>query len=281
MSDMPSARQHALYDLRRKRAGILTGLVFGVSIVALFLIGGIALAAVVIAALLVLIAVPSWVGVEPRYPIPTLWRELLGHLAAVAVPAVGLLLLYTMWSKGRLEQLSAAPILVVAAAVYAICRWHHLAGALARVRGAGAGMPFLDRLWRHYLGYAAGLAVGVAAASVGDLRQWMLSATLFAGSLLIVKMMVDVALPQPPLAPRRLSATFLILALMSPVWFGLPWGVALAVLSVLFDLSNGVSFASAVDNSAMVVIFVAVATLVVFLVLATAATVVELATGEG
>lgn len=278
---MPSAREHALCDLRRKRAGILTGLVFGLSVVAVFLVGGVAVAVGAVAALMVVIAVPSWVGVEPRYPVPTLWQALLGHLAAVAVPAVGLLLLYIMWSKGKVEQLSAVPILVIAAAVYAVYRWHHLAGALARVRGASAGMPLLDRLWRHYLGYAVGLAVGIAAASAGDLRQWTLSASLFAGSFLIMKMMVDVALPQPPLASRRLSATFLILTLMSPVWFGLPWGVAQAVLSVLFDLSNGEPFVAAVDDAPTVVLYIAAATTSVFAVLTVAAAALELATGEG
>ncbi len=281
MSDMPSAREHALFDLRRKRAGILTGLVFGLLVAAVFLVGGVAVSVGTIAALLVLIAMPSWVGVEPRYPVPTLWRELFGHLAALALPAVGLLLLYIVWSKGKVEQLSALPILAIAAAVYAVYRWHHLAGALARVRGAGADMPFFDRLWRHYLGYAAGLAVGVAAASAVDLRQWVLAATLFAGSFLIIKMIVDVTLPQPPLASRRLSATFLVLMLMSPVWFGLPLGVALAVLSVLFDVSRGEPFASAVEDARMVVLYITVATASVFAVLAAAAAAMELATGEG
>lgn len=282
MSDMPSAREHALQDLRRKRAGNLASLMLGLWFIAFVLTGEVELMALALAALFALLAVPSWVGVEARYPIPTLSRELWHYASALALPVAGFGLVYLVWSKGQLEALNVAPVVALGAVVFAVYRWHGLAAALARVRGAGAGMTVWERLWRHYLGYFAGLAAGgTAVLASGAPREWPLSLSLFLGSFLIIKLVIDMTLPQPTLPSRRLSASLFAMTLMSPVWFGLPWGAALTAVSVLFGLSLNLSLEAAIDDSAMILAYVTGASVVVFAALTTAAAVLEMATGEG
>ena len=71
MSDMPSAREHALQDLRRKRGERIAAGVFAASFLA-FAVSGLAeLIVLTGAALLALLATPSWIGVAPRYPVPS------------------------------------------------------------------------------------------------------------------------------------------------------------------------------------------------------------------
>lgn len=281
MGDMPSAREHALLDVRRRRAGVATLGVLLVSGVALSAAARVELFALLAAALLAYLAVPSWVGVAPRYPVPSLWREMLERLVAFAVPAIGAMLLYTIWTKGRVEQLSAVPVLLVGAAAFAVYRWRYLGAALAQVRGEGRAMSLFDRLWRHYLGYVAALAVGLGAAFAVGTSQLMFALVAFGSAFFAVKLAVDFALPQPPLAPRRLSATLSLLTLMSPVWFAAPWGVSVAIAAALLEAPTATAFADNLSANAMVGVYVGAATVAVFAALACIAFVMELATGEG
>lgn len=281
MGDMPSARAHALLDLRRRRAGVAALAVLLVSGVALFATTRVELFALLAAALLAYLAVPSWVGVAPRFPVPSLGREMVDRLVGFAVPAIGAMLLYTVWTKGRVEQLSAVPVLLVGAAAFAVYRWRYLNAALEQVRGEGRGMPFLARLWRHYLGYVTALAVGLGAAFALGAAQVMFALVAFGSAFFVVKLAIDFALPQPPLAPRPLSATMLTLALMSPIWFAVPWGASVTVALALMETTAETALADALSANAMVAVYVGVATVAVFAALTVVALVMELATGEG
>lgn len=281
MGDMPSARAHALLDLRRRRAGVATTVVLLVSGVALFATARVELFALLAGALLAHVAVPSWVGVTPRFPVPSLGQEMLDRLIAFAVPAIGAMLLYTVWTKGRVEQLSAVPVLLVGAAAFAVYRWRYLSAALAQVRGEGGGMPLLDRLWRHYLGYVVALGLGLGAAIAVGTAQLLGALFAFGSVFFGAKLAVDLALPQPPMASRPLSATMFALALMSPIWFAVPWGASVTVALALMETTAEISFVDALSANGMVAVYVGVATVAVFVVLTVVAFVMELATGEG
>lgn len=281
MSDMPSAREHALYDLRRKRAGIATTVVLIAAIAGAFLTRDMGLSAVAAAAVLAQFAIPNWVGVEPQFPVPSIWAAVSEHLLSFGVPMVGVLLLYFVLTRGDLDFLGMIPVAVLGALVYSLYRWRHLGISLTRVRGAAARMPFGDRLWRHYLGYAAGLTAGaLGVALTAEAQSSMLGAGSFGGAFLIVKALVDLSFSQPPLKAERLSGAAVQLTLMSPIWFGLPWGAALTGVMAAAEISSR-PFAPAVAENAIVVVYMTVASVVVFTSIVMVASVMELVAGDG
>lgn len=277
---MPSAREHGLLDLRRKRAAVAAGLVLFASVTGLFVSRDMGLAAVPVVALLAYLSLPSWVGVEPRFPVPSVWVALRDHMLRFGVPMVGVMLMYLMLNKGALAFAIMIPLAAVGAVVYGAYRWRYAQGSMTRLRGADEAMPLLPRLWRHYLGYAVGLAAGTAAAVAGETIDWAFAATGFAGAFLIAKAAVDLSLPQPPIKSRRLSIALAQLAVMSPVWFGLPWGTAM-VVAMSFGLRARFPLTMALQDNAIVIVYVTVAAIVVFTALALIAFLIELATGEG
>lgn len=278
MGDLPSAREHALYDLRRKRASVATTTVLIASIAVLVLTGDAALSVLGAAAVLAQFAVPNWVGIEPRFPLPSIVAAVIEHLFGFVVPMVGVLLLYYVLNKGDLNFLGVLPIAVLGALIYSVYRWRLLGVSLARVRGAVVRMSPGERLWRHYLGYAAGLIAGALAVTVaGETANWLAAAGFYGGAFMIAKAFVDLLLPQPPLETERLSDAAAQLAVMSPVWFGLPWGVTLTGL--MATVETGKPFVAAVADDAITVGYVAIASVIVFTAIAAVAFVMELVGG--
>lgn len=280
MSDMPSARQHGLYDLRRKRAGLAAGVVFVGSVVSVFVSREMALVSLPFAALLAFLALPSWVGAEPRYPVPSFWAAVRDQMLSFGVPMVGVLLMYLLLNKGELAFAVVILFAVIGVFVYSAYRWQYMRDSMARVRGVGEHMPLLARLWRHYLGYAVGLAAGLGAGLAGGQIHWAVAQGGFVGAFLVGKGVSDLALRQPPIRDRRLSFTLAQLAAMSPVWFGLPWG-ATATAAWSLSLSAGSSLTWALANNAIIIVYVTVASVVVFTATALVAFLIEVATGEG
>jgi len=279
MTDMPSAREHGLYDLRRKRAQVASGVVLAVSFVLLIVAFQWAMA-LPAAALFAFLVMPSWLGAQAQYPPLAAWRGIGAHLLGFGVPLIGVMLMYLVLSKGRPSVMGLLPFVAIGAVCYSAYRWRNQATALERVRGERDGMALLQRLWRHYLGYAVGLAAGVGAnlawRDTGLLEtEDFLTEIAFVTTFLAGKTVVDVSLPQPPLAPKRASLAVLQLAAMSPVWFGLPWG-ALTVATLLVRFPDP----WIVDGKEVVLATVAGATLVVFLATAAVTYVLELAGGD-
>lgn len=280
MSDMPSAREHGLYDLRRKRAGVAMGIVLAVAVGAALAAGGLNAIALPVAAFLGLLAVPSWIGVEPRFPVPSFRAALYASLLNYGVPIVGVLTMFVVLNKGSIDVLALVPAALLGALIYSAYRWRYTGAAMATVRGVREGMPLGARLWRHYLGYAAGLAGGVMAAVLTREVDWNLGPLLFASVFLAGKAAVDLALPQPPLKTERLSRAGLQLAAMSPLWFGLPWGVALAV-GAASTVPGDWSTLSSLPSHATTVVAMTVAAAAVFAAFALIAFLMEAATGDG
>lgn len=281
MTDIvPSAREHALHDLRRSRAGVLTAAVGALSFGAYLATGRHELLALVVAAIATVLAAPSWIGVEPRYPIPGLGPALWERVTMFATPIIGVVLIGMMLTKGSINLLGMLPLIVIGAGVYGIYAWRGLSNALARVRGNEADMPLLSRLWRHYLGYAAAFVAGGLGVWATATAPLLVSLSAFAGLALSAKLLVDLALPQPLPKPQRLSLTFLNLMLMSPLWFGLPWGFAFGAVLIVLGLGMGTPLDAAVADASIIVLPVAVGTVVVFALLTLFAATVEFATGE-
>jgi hypothetical protein len=276
----PSAREHALHDLRRARAGILTIGVGALSFGAYWATGRHELLALVVAASATVLAAPSWIGVEPRYPVPRLGPALWERAITYATPVIGAVLIGMMISKGSINLLGMLPLVAIAALVYGIYAWQGLGNALARVRGRVADMPLLSRLWRHYLGYAAAFLAGGLAVWGSASAPLLVLVSVFAGSALVAKLLVDLALPQPLPKPQRLSLTFLNLMLMSPLWFGLPWGLAFGAVLVVLDLGMSTPLDVAIENAWPIVLPVAVGSVAVFALLTVLTAIVEFATGE-
>jgi len=266
--------------LRRARAGILTAGVSALAFGAYLATGRYELLALVVAAIAAVLATPTWVGVEPRYPVPRLGFALWERVVTYATPIIGAVLIGMMISKGSINVLGMLPLAAIAAAVYAIYAWLGLGRALARVRGETTDMPLLSRLWRHYLGYAAAFLAGALTVWVAMPAPLLVLISLFAGLSMTAKLLVDLVLPQPLPRPQRLSLTFLNLMLMSPLWFGLPWGLAFAAVLVVLGLGVGTPLDAAVADAAIIVLPVAVSTVAVFGLLALVAAIVEFATGE-
>jgi hypothetical protein len=280
MGDMPSAREHALQDLRRVRAGVISIAVGALSFGAYLATNRHELLALLVAAFATVMALPSWVGVEPRYPVPRLHLALWAWAIQFATPVIGMALVGMILTKGSINLLGMLPLFAIAAAVYGIYAWRGLTNALARVRGDAGDMPLLSRLWRHYLGYSAAFAAGALAVWVVGSEPLLLALSVFAASALTAKLLVDLALPQPLPKPQHLSLTFLNLMLMSPLWFGLPWGLAFAGVFVVLGLGMGAPLDLAIADASILVLPVAVGSVVVFALLTLAAAIVEFATGE-
>lgn len=282
MSEIASSpREHALQDLRRARAGVLTAAVAALSFGAYLAAGGrLEALALAVAAIATVLATPSWVGVEPRYPIPRLGPALWERVVAYGTPIIGVVLIGMMLTKGSINFLGMLPLIVILAVVYGVYAWRGLSKALARVRGEQSDMPLLARLWRHYLGYVAAFAAGGLAVWATMSAPSLVSLSGFAASALTAKLLVDFALPQPLPKPQRLSLTFLNLMLMSPLWFGLPWGLGFGAVLVVVGLGGGDRLNAAVDAASIIVLPVAVGSVAVFALLALLAAVLEFATGE-
>jgi hypothetical protein len=286
MSDieMPSAREHGLYDLRRKRAAVAMFVVGAASVVPGLLLGDMAMIALPATALFAYLAIPSWIGAAPRFPRASAGAALFEGLSMSIVPFVGMMLMFFMLNRGDLRILVSAPSLIAGAVSFGVYRWHYRGLALNTVRGERAGMSLGGRLWRHYLGYVLGLSsatVGmlVARAVVPDTSA-MLAHIVFLPIFMSVKTVVDVSLPQPPLAAQRLSRAAGQLALMSPVWFGLPWGVTILGLSV--SVSRGqIPLMWVIERDAVVVVYMTLASVVVFTAFALTTYLLEVITGEG
>jgi hypothetical protein len=227
-----------------------------------------------------MLAAPSWVGVEPRWPVPRLGHALLERVIAYGTPLIGVVLVSTMLSKGSINLLALLPPILVAGLVYAVYAWRGLTHALARVRGQSGDMPLLSRLWRHYLGYAAALGAGVLAVWGALSASQLVMVSAFVAAGLVAKLLVDLALPQPLPKPQPLSLTFLNLMLMSPLWFGLPWGFAVAAVFAVSGFGEGMPLEDAAVDASIIVAPVAVGSVAVFALLTLIAAAIELATDE-
>jgi hypothetical protein len=181
-------------------------------------------------------------------------------------------------TKGRPDILSMAPGLAAGAITYSVYQWRYARDAQRRIRGEAAGMTLASRLWRHYLAYAAGLAAGAGATLALDPANMILAISVFAAAFLTVKAAVDFALPQPALAAERVSAALLQLTLMSPIWFGLPWGGVYIVMEAI-ALDGAGSPVPVVERLPML-IEACVACVVVFAATTVVAGAMELASGR-
>lgn len=277
---MPSAREHALYDIRRKRAGVATVVVLVATVAGVFATERMELLALVATAMFAWGAFPAWVGVAPEYPAPRAWDSIRQHAFTIALPVIGVSLFNMVLAKGDPRFLSSVPVGLLGALVYGSYRWRYIIAAVARMRGAEDDMPLIARLWRHYLGYVAGLTAGLLALAIGRNYaadfEWLLPSTLFLSGFLIVKPLVDFVFPQPPLSAERLSGAAAQLAAMSVVWFGLPWGALLTCLLASVAVGRRISVEQALAVDAMTLVYVAVSSVVVFTAIAVVAFVLEL-----
>jgi hypothetical protein len=278
MGDVPSARALALYDLRRARAGTASTAVLIAGVVAMFLFGRWELVVFAAMAFVAYFAVPSWVGVAPVFPMPSLGGALIQYVAGFGLPMVGVLLIYLVLTKGSSDLLSMAPGLAAGAITYSIYQWRYARDAQRRIRGEAAGMSLPSRLWRHYLAYAVGIGAGVGATLPLDPASMTLAISVFAAAFLTAKAAVDFSLPQPALAAERVSAALLQLTLMSPIWFGLPWGGVYIVMEAI--ALDGAGFPLPVVARLPMLIEACVACVVVFAATTVVAGAMELVSGR-
>lgn len=277
MGDIPSARELALYDLRRMRASRAATVVLAAAIVGALLSGRPEIFPLAGAAFLAYFAVPAWIGVGPVYPTPSLLAGIAQQIASFGLPMVGVLLVYVVLTKGALDIVSMAPGLIAGALVYSAYQWRYTQEAQRRIRGESAAMPLIGRLWRHYLGYVIGIGAALVATSFVDVVAVVPAMSTFAAAFLVGKAAVDLSLPQPPLGATRVSAALLQLTLISPIWFGVPWGAGY----LAFEAVMGRDVASLLEPTAYVSTLVesALACTIVFAAIAVVAAVIEFATG--
>jgi hypothetical protein len=79
----------------------------------------------------------------------------------------------------------------------------------------------------HFAGYV--LALAAAIASAGLLDGWSARTAGFVGGAVVGKLVADFMFAQPaPLGDARLSHALMRMTVLSPLWWGLPWGLLAA-----------------------------------------------------
>lgn len=91
-----------------------------------------------------------------------------------------------------------------------------------------------DGIRAHFTGYIVGLAAGIGAATLvrvyGPLADmWLWSAVAYGIAFAVGKLAADLLSPTPaPYRQPTMSSALLRMTALSPLWWGLPWGIAYA-----------------------------------------------------
>ena len=86
----------------------------------------------------------------------------------------------------------------------------------------------------HFAGYVFGLAAGISAATFVATRfkledEWLWTGLAFGMAFALAKLFADLMMPEPArLRTSTLSGALLRMTVVSPLWWGLPWGIAYA-----------------------------------------------------
>lgn len=175
------------------------------------------------------LVVESWLALGPQQlqvDMRSLWRNRLVFAVTVIVgAAVGML--SNNRTRSNLEGLLFLLPVLIGFAARALYVWRDaqvrpiglLKASFARISYAGA--------LAHFASYVIALAAGLAAAA--QFEGWLLRAVAYACAAILAKLAADFVFTKPaPLDDRSLSAALVRLTVISPLWWGFPWGVLIA-----------------------------------------------------
>lgn len=225
-----------------------------------FLLGG---AAVLLPAWWV---VESWLGLQSREPyesLRTFWLQQFVMIATAAgVFTFNLLSRGDDWDWNRFDFFAVMLFAVLMRAVYI---WRD-----AHSRRLGVFPAYRSRISTaavtlHFVGYVLAFTAGlVAAGYVGDWSQRM---TAYVGAVLITKFMVDLLVaPSPPLDDRSQTRALTRMTVLSPLLWGVPWGLLIAGYFMAIDGGSLLAEQLLAGNGILMMLNIAVATTFVFAV---------------
>jgi hypothetical protein len=166
----------------------------------------------------------SWLALgpqEPDAPLHGFWRgRLAGALPVIVGFAIGM-----SFYRERLEWqvlLILAPMLT-GVAVRALYAWRDAKSRPIGLLTASFARISYDGACAHFASYAIALAAGVAAAAQFD--DMLPRAVAYACAVLLGKLAADFVFTKPaPLDDRTLSGALMRMTVLSPLWWGVPWG---------------------------------------------------------
>lgn len=205
-----------------------------------------------------------WVGWRAREPAETSSDVFIGAVAFVVAAVVAV-----MVGRDPDEWFPIVPVVAAIASTLAIvqfayewrARRYANDGPIARFsRKAAAG---------HFAGYAFGLTLGIAAAIVVRTRfeledEWFWSGSAYGIAFAFGKLFADMLTPVPArFRMPTLSGALIRMTVVSPLWWGLPWGIAYAGYAV-FSFPMWLSWEFMLREAVLRTLHVAAAVTLVF-----------------
>lgn len=207
----------------------------------------------------------SWLALDAREPSGTLrdfWRDRLFGTLPVLVGFMAGFLSYNRdgWNWDVLPVAVPVFIGVVARTVYA---WRE-----AQSRPVGLLTTRFDRtsaggIAAHFASYVFALAAALAAsAPFGDFSS---RTAAYVGAGLLAKLAADFVFTKPaPLDDRTLSGALTRMTVLSPLWWGLPWGVLIAGYFFILEDDPRWPITSVIGDNLPIVSHVLIAVVLVF-----------------
>lgn len=209
-------------------------------------------------------AVESWLGLHLREPYEssrTFWAQQFVMIATVV--AVFTFNLLSRGGKWEWDSFDFVAVMVLAVLIHAIYTWRDVRSRRLGIFPAHRSRISASAIIHHLLGYAAALVGGfVAAAHVDD---WSLRITAYIGAALVAKFVVDLlTAPSPPLEDASQTRALTRMAVLSPLLWGLPWGLLIVGYFIAMDSRGFFIEHLFAENRIFLVLNIAIATTFIF-----------------
>lgn len=226
-----------------------------------------------------LVAVPVWLAVKSWLALDAsdadglpagFWRQrLIGVIAVVGAFSI------SFFSRGIEWETALLPVAVlIGAMAWALYAWRDALGRPVGWLTATFERVSVEGAFVHLAGYMLALAAALAASTCFD--GFAARSAAYIGAGLTAKLVADfVFATSAPLGDRTLAAALARMTVLSPLWWGLPWGVLIAGCLVATQDQPQWEIMALITSNLPVIWHVMIATVLVFAAVTTVAMIRE------